>query len=200
MKKTFQISPLIRSKHVELIDHPVILRVNKFDEETVKLFHDNLIEAQNTGQPVCPVIIDSYGGQIYSLLEIISQIENCKIPVATIVEGKAMSAGAILFGFGQKRYMTKNATLMLHDVSSFLHGKVEEIKADAKEIERLNKLIFTKLAKNLNKKPNYFLDILHQKSHAEWYLTAQEAKKHNICTHIGTPELKIEVSVNYYFN
>ena len=50
-----------------------------------------------------------------------------------------MSCGAILFSFGVDgmRYMDPDATVMIHDVSSMGWGKVEEIKADAKEVERL---------------------------------------------------------------
>ena len=97
-------------------------------------------KAQNSGQPVIPVIIDSYGGQVYSLMSMISDIKHSKIPVATIVQGKAMSCGAILFSFGTEgyRYMDPDATLMIHDVSSMEIGKVEEIKASAEETERLN--------------------------------------------------------------
>ena len=59
----------------------------------------------------------------------ISSIKTSKIPVATIVQGKAMSCGAILFSFGEegRRFMDPNATLMIHDVSSGQLGKVEEV-------------------------------------------------------------------------
>ncbi len=48
---------------VELRKQPVVIRVNKFDEESAKKFSDAMSEAQNTGQPIVPVIIDSYGGR-----------------------------------------------------------------------------------------------------------------------------------------
>jgi len=100
---------------------------------------------------------------------------------------------------GEKRYMAENATLMLHDASSFSFGKVEEIKSDTKELERLNTLIFNLLAQNCDQKNDYFLKLIHEKGHADWFLTAKESKKHKICTHIGIPEMKIEVSVKYSF-
>lgn len=201
MRKIITVDPNIRAKRTDLIDPPVIVRVNKtFNEEMAQQFAEDMSHAHETGQPVIPIIVDSYGGSVYTLLEMISVIQSAKLPVATIVEGKAMSAGAILFGFGNERYMSENATLMLHDVASFSAGKVEEIKADAKELERLQNLIFTMLAKQLGKKPNYFLDALHEKGHAEWFLTPKEAKKHGLCTHISVPELKAEIKVNYTFN
>ena len=78
-------------KEPNLIDGlPVVIRINKFDEASAKGFSAAMSSAQNTGQPVVPVIIDSYGGQVYSLMSMISNINHSKIPVATIVEGKAM--------------------------------------------------------------------------------------------------------------
>ena len=110
-------SPLL--KEVELKNEPIIIRVNKFDEPTAKAFSGAVMRAQNTGQQILPVIIDSYGGQVYSLMSMISDIKHSKIPVATIVQGNAMSCGAILFSFGDEghRYMDPDATLMIHDVS-----------------------------------------------------------------------------------
>ena len=98
MKWTSSVSPLI--KEIELRKSPVIIRVNKFDEDAAKKFSDEIALAHNTGQKIIPVVIDSYGGQVYSLMSMISAIKNSEIPVATIVEGKAMSCGAILFSFG----------------------------------------------------------------------------------------------------
>ena len=99
MKVINYFSPLLKDR--ELIeDLPVIIRVRKFDEAAAAMFTKEMRKAQNTGQPVVPVIIDSYGGQVYSLMSMISDIKYSNLPVATIVQGKAMSCGAILFSFG----------------------------------------------------------------------------------------------------
>ena len=92
------VSPLI--KEIELRASPIIIRVNEFDEDSAKEFAQQMSSAQSSGQSIIPVIIDSYGGQVYSLMSMIGNIKSSKIPVATIVEGKAMSCGAILFSFG----------------------------------------------------------------------------------------------------
>jgi ATP-dependent Clp protease protease subunit len=194
------VSPLLKDK--ELVDGlPTIIRVRKFDETGAKDFSAAMRKAQNTGQPIVPVIIDSYGGQVYSLLSMISDIKHSKIPVATIVQGKAMSCGAVLFSFGAEghRYMDPDATLMIHDVSSMEHGKVEEIKASAEETERLNQKIYTMMATNCGHHKDYFLDIVHGKGHADWFLEADEAKKHRLANHIHVPTLKITANVKFQF-
>ena len=191
------VSPLI--KDLELKYEPVIVRVNKFDEESAKEFCSAMSMAQNTGQSVVPVIIDSYGGQVYSLMSMIGAIKASKVPVATVVEGKAMSCGAILFSFGAEgmRYMDPDATLMIHDVSSGTYGKVEEIKADVREAERLNKKVYEMMAKNCGKEPSYFLDLVHSKGHADWYLDVEEAKRHGLVNHARLPVLTATVDVKY---
>ena len=83
MKWTSNISSLI--KEVELRKNPVIIRVNKFDEDAAKKFAQEMAQAHNTGQKVIPVVIDSYGGQVYSLMSMISAIRHSTLPVATIV-------------------------------------------------------------------------------------------------------------------
>lgn len=199
MFKKMIVDPRIRAKHSELIVSPSIVTVQQFTEIAVKEFREDMEKAQNTGQPFIPVIIDSYGGSVYGCLDMVAQIKSSKLPVHTICMGKAMSAGAILFSMGQKRYMAEHATLMLHDAATTTGGKIEEIKADAKECDRLNKLIFRILAQNCGQKDTYFENIIHEKGHADIFMTAKEAKKHKICTHIGVPELLVEVKVKYSF-
>ena len=196
MKFKTSISPLI--KEVELRKTPIIIRVNKFNEESAKKFAQSMAAAHNTGQKIIPVVIDSYGGEVYSLMSMIAAINDSELPVATIVEGKAMSCGAILFSCGEEglRFIDRNATLMIHDVSSMEWGKVEELKASAKEADRLNDKVYTMMARNCGKKDDYFLKIVDKKKHADWFLDSAEAKKHNLANQVRLPTMKIDIDVN----
>tara|TARA_R110000824_G_scaffold13888_6_gene59746 strand:- start:21 stop:629 length:609 start_codon:yes stop_codon:yes gene_type:complete len=180
---------------------PVVIRVKEFTEKSAEEFSRAVARAQNTGQPVLPIIIDSYGGEVYSLMSMISDIQHSRLQVATIVQGKAMSCGAILFSFGVEgmRYMDPDATLMIHDVSTGMWGKVEEIKADAKEAERLNQKVYKMMALNCGHDENYFLDIVHEKGHADWFLDANECKRHKLANKLKVPEMKIGVKVEFEF-
>ena len=75
-----EISPLL--KEFELRRQPVIIRVNKFDEASAKEFATRMAMAHNTGQKVIPIIIDSYGGQVYSLMSMIASIKSSELPIA----------------------------------------------------------------------------------------------------------------------
>ena len=199
MKWTTKISPLI--KEIELRKNPIIVTVNKFDEKAAKEFQQQVSLAHNTGQRIIPIIIDSYGGQVYSLMSMISAIKHSELPVATIIEGKAMSCGAILFSFGTEglRFMDPDATVMIHDVSSMEHGKVEEIKASAEETERLNQIVYKMMAKNCGKREDYFLKLVHSKGHADWFLDAKDCAKHKLANQLRVPKFNISVSVDIDF-
>ena len=180
---------------------PNIIYVNKFTEESAKEFHEGMIKCQNTGQAIIPVVIDSYGGEVYSLLKMIDVIKASTVPVATVCMGKAMSCGAVLLTCGAEghRYMAPTGTVMIHDVASFAMGKVEEIKADAKESDRLNKLIFKIMADNCNKEVTYFSKLVHEHGHADWFLDAEECKKHGMVNHLRIPKIKVTFDAEVTF-
>lgn len=194
-----RVSPLV--KECELRAGPVVIRINKFDEDAAKEFNQQMSMAQSTGQSVIPVIIDSYGGEVYALMSMIDAIKASRVPVATVVEGKAMSCGAVLLtcGAAGMRYASPNSTIMIHEVASGNRGKVEEIKADAKETDRLNEKILKIMADNIGKDESFFLDEIHNKKHADWYLEPEEAKDLGIVNYVKVPEMMLSVDVKYKF-
>ena len=140
--------------------------------------------------------------EVYSLMSMIAAIKSSELPVATIIEGKAMSCGAVLFTFGAEgmRYMDPDSTIMIHDVSSASWGKVEEIKASAAETERLNEKIYTMMARNCGQPDNFFINEVHNRGRADWYLEAKDAKKLKLANHLRTPKLKVDINVDFKFS
>jgi ATP-dependent Clp protease protease subunit len=207
MKYNVVIDPRIKIKNLE--EHcniPIYIRfTGDVSEESAEKFCEELEGAEDmalrSGQSIIPIVINSYGGDVYALFSMVDQINSCKVPVATIVEGKAMSAGAVLFTCGAEghRYIAPNATLMIHEVSSWSGGKNEEIKASSIEVDRLNERLMKLMAKNCGKKDNYFIDLVHEKRHADWFLTPQECLQHNIATVIGCPGFEVTFSMDSKF-
>ncbi len=191
----FNVSPLL--KEYELRRNPVIIRVNEFTEKSAKEFSQKMAMAHNTGQKVIPIIIDSYGGQVYSLMSMIAEIKSASLPIMTIAQGKAMSCGAVLLTFGHEgmRFMDPNATVMIHDVSSGMIGKVEDLKVGAKEADRLNEKIFKMMARNCGQPDDYFLEKLKENSRADMYLEAQQCVDDNLVQHLRIPSMNIKIDV-----
>ena len=197
MRKEYVIDSKIKARKIsDVIDDPIIIRVNKFTEESLEKFDKDVELACSINQPVVPIVIDSYGGEAYAIKGFISTIETIKVPVATIVNSKAMSCGSILAAFGTEgyRFMNPNATLMIHDVAGITFGKIEEIKTDAEQLQKINKEIYERMSLHIGKDKDYIFNLIREKHHADWYLSAKEAKKHNIINHIRTPILQVGIS------
>ena len=202
MKCTLEIDPRIRTKKVDLVEPPVIIRVNHFDDKSAKEFAIDMSDAHNTGQEIIPIVIDSYGGPVHSFLAMAAEIEASTLPVATVCVGKAMSAGAMLLSCGTEgyRFATTDSCIMIHELSAWTGGKQEDIRTDAAEFERLNKLIFRKLAENTgHDDPEFFLNIIYGNRNVDWFMSAKEAKKYNIINKIGLPSIKYEVTLKEIF-
>lgn len=165
------------------------------NSEVVNEFEKTLFNCSKSKQNILPMIIDSPGGCPYSLISLYENIKKSKIKVATIVESKALSCAAILLSCGSKgnRYMAKDAVIMIHDVRTTYNGKTDDAKADAKETERLNDLLYKILENNSNKKDNYFKNIMQKNRYSDLYLTADQCLKYKIIDFIGVPTLSVKI-------
>lgn len=83
--------------------------------------------------------INSDGGDVYAVLSIINLMENNKIDINTIIEGKACSAATILSLFGTNKYITRNSYMLIHNISSDFWGKMHEIEDEMKNLILLTK-------------------------------------------------------------
>ncbi len=178
---------------------PKVVLVNKFTEDSAKSFREDFAEALDTGQDVIPVVIDSYGGYVDSLLSMVDIVKASPKQVITFATGKAMSCGAVLFTCGERRYIAEHSRLMIHDVASGAWGKVGKLKNSVKESDRLNDLIYKIMEDNIGHPRGYLSKIVEKKNREDWFLTAKKAKKHNIATDIGIPEIEVSVSMTTTF-
>lgn len=68
------------------------------------------------------IYINSYGGNLYDMWSLIDIILNSKTPIYTYCTGYAMSAGFKIFLAGHKRFVSKHATLLYHQLSGWTGG------------------------------------------------------------------------------
>lgn len=180
-----------------LLPEIVIITVNTFNEESATKFRDAVAKAQSTGQTILPIVIDSYGGAVYSLLSMIDALTESKIPIATIAIGKAMSCGAILLSCGKNgmRYASPNSTILVHQVSSIAYGKNSDIKIKVEETDRLNEKILRIMSKNIGKKEGFFAKMVKDHNYGDVYITPEDALACNLVNHIGIPTITTEIKV-----
>jgi ATP-dependent Clp protease protease subunit len=177
--------------------HPTVealpyIFVTKFDEAAVSSFYKEFLTLQAKEEvKVIPVVISSYGGQVYSLLSMLDIIGSATKPVATIALGKAMSCGAVLLAAGTKgyRYAAPNADVLIHEVSSGEWGKITETTNSIKQINRLNKRLLSLLEDYSGQNKGYFDKRMKKMINVDWYLSANECKKLNLIDHVSVPAL-----------
>jgi ATP-dependent Clp endopeptidase proteolytic subunit ClpP len=181
------------------IKQPIIIEVNEFTEESATKFAHQMAYAQQSGQTVIPIVIDSYGGDVMALFRMMSIVQSSRVPVATIVEGKAMSCGADLFMMGAEgmRFAGPMATIMIHDIASGAEGKLEEIKAKVEEMDRMQKQFLVAMSRNTKHPDDFFSKMLDASGHKNIFFTAEEAKKLNIVNKLGLPEFKVQIWSQY---
>lgn len=186
-------------KCIVSIKRPIIIEVNEFTEESAKIFAAQMAYGQQSGQTVIPIIIDSFGGSVIALNRMISIIQTSKITVATIVEGKAMSAGAILFTMGAEgfRYAGPAATILVHSVSGGTEGTLSTMKTSVEEAERLEYNMMSLMSKNTGHPAGFFAEMLMKRGHTDWFMDVNEAKRLNIVNKIGIPQFNVQVSTRY---
>lgn len=85
--------------------------------------------------------INSYGGSVFAAFGSIDYIMKSKTPVYTYIDGCAASAGTIMSVCGAKRFMGENAYMLIHQLSSGMWGKYQELQDDMKNSDNLMKRI-----------------------------------------------------------
>lgn len=81
--------------------------------------------------------INSNGGGIYAAFTTIDTILACSVPVYSIIEGSTASAGTLISVVCSKRYIQPNAYMLIHQLSSGLWGKMNEIEDEYKNLSEL---------------------------------------------------------------
>ena len=117
------------------------------------------------------LMINSPGGDIYEMFGIIDYIESLDVKVNTVCRGRAFSAAAIILTCGTgKRMMSKRSTVMFHQCSSFLGGKMSDITAFLDNVKSLEKIIYSMLAEKTNQDADWWKN----KMRSDMFLTADE--------------------------
>lgn len=134
------------------------------------------------------IYINSYGGSVYAMWMLIDVIETSKTPVYTYCNGYCMSAAFQIFLSGHKRYVSKHATLMYHQISCWRYGKYQDLVDDMEHTEHLNDQIETYVTQRTKISADELYQIRQKKK--DTYYTAEEAIKYGIADEIIRSEAK----------
>ena len=98
------------------------------------------------------LIINSDGGDIYEMLGLIDYMETLSVKVNTICRGKAFSAAAIILACGTgTRMISRRSSVMFHQSSSLLDGKMSDLAAYLENVKTMESTIYELLADKTKK-------------------------------------------------
>lgn len=114
--------------------------MNKLTKEIRNVGNKLLLMQTKMGLEVVPPIklhITSYGGSIHAAYKCINCIKNSKVPVHTIVDGFAASAGTLISVVGAKRYINKCSMMLIHELrSSTSWNKMSELEDEISNLKK----------------------------------------------------------------
>lgn len=170
--------------------------VTGFTETDLTSFRNAVQEVVDGGAGFIKVVINSYGGAVYNCIAMMNILESLEIPVVTVCEGYAMSAGAALLTCGDKgyRFAHPDATIMIHQMSTFLYGGMNEIENDVEQSKLLQDRLLNKMAKNIGKKSGYFQGVFKKAAYQDIFMTAEEAKTMGIVNELRLPTIQVVTS------
>ena len=129
-----------------------IFNLNILLREAEKFVHTMSFDLNVKNIPIY-LHINSFGGSLYDAYAAVDTIKNLRFPIYSIIEGCAASAGTIISVVCSKRFIGKNAHMLIHQLSSSMWGKMSEIEDEYKHLNELMKQIkrlygeYTKISK-----------------------------------------------------
>lgn len=126
------------------------------------------------------IYINSPGGLMYYMWPLIDTIEASVTPVHTVNMYMAASAAALIFLSGHRRFMMKNAKLIIHEGQNEISGDAVKVLDAAesynKELKRMKDFIatHTKIPRAL----------ISKKRNNDWELDDKFCMEHGVCEKI----------------
>ena len=74
--------------------------------------------------------INTDGGSLFPAMSAVDTIKKSKLPIFTVVDGRASSAGSVIAMSGHKRFMTRHSYVMIHQLRTGVIGTYSNISEE----------------------------------------------------------------------
>jgi ATP-dependent protease ClpP protease subunit len=173
--RTFSGEASISSYTTDDKDSRIIISIRDafLDPKTLSAATTRLLMADKDAQIL--MLINSVGGNVYALRQILAAMEVCEAKITTHVTGIAASCGAMLWLYGDELTMSPLARVMFHGSSmmGITGNTVQLAETLEKQVEVLNNMLHPAITKNILTEEEYD-NMVNGKS--DIYLTYQELK------------------------
>jgi len=167
----------------QLLKDRIIYLETEVNESMLRLHKQIMLwNAEDAGKPVeerkpIRIVIMSYGGIGDFMWMLVDAIQMSKTPVYTYNIGVAHSSAGLIFMAGQKRFMTPNATMIIHEGSAGFEGDAGKV-LDASESY---KKVLKKMKDYILTKTEIPKATLNRKKANDWELNAEDCMKYKVC-------------------
>ena len=122
------------------IDESSSFRLNMVLKDVIREMQELSIK-YGIDPPPIKLHINSPGGHVFGGLSVVDTIKSSPVEIHSIVEGAAASAATFLSVVCKKRYIKKHAFMLIHQVSSGVWGKMDEIMDEAQNLKRITEVL-----------------------------------------------------------
>ena len=133
-------SKIVREKnHVYFyseVSRKSIFKLNVLLRDAARFVHTTSFDLNIKNIPIY-LHINSLGGSLYNSYAAVDTIKNLRVPVYSIIEGCAASAGTIISVVCDKRFISENAYMLIHQLNSSMWGKMSEIQDEYNHLNEL---------------------------------------------------------------
>ena len=171
--------------------------VDEFNNDTLKSFI-SFSKNINSDDQDAIIYINSPGGDVNVLNSIIGIMESIDITWHTVAIGDVMSAGLLLLATGDKRYATKRAWFMFHDLFDIVWGHPDQIVVSAKRLKLLSRRLIKLFASRTLNNSKWWYDKANSYPDKCFFFYADEAKKLGVIDYIGVPRTELLPTVTIY--
>ena len=95
----------------------------------------------DTDTPPIKIFINSGGGSIVSGVSSMDTILRCKVPVWTYVDGFCASAATFMSVVGNRRFMSRNSYMLVHQLSTSFWGTYANFEDEKQNVDLMMKSI-----------------------------------------------------------
>tara|TARA_B100001250_G_scaffold391584_1_gene392614 strand:- start:452 stop:784 length:333 start_codon:yes stop_codon:yes gene_type:complete len=96
-----------------------------------------------------------------------------KIPIYTHIDGMIASSATFIFLAGKRRFMSENAMVLIHQISTSFWGKFEDLKDEYSNSQKIMDIVKRIYKENTTMSKNQMKNILQR----ELYLNYQACKE-----------------------
>lgn len=161
----------------------------------------DLLEMNSQSKEAINIFINSPGGVVIDALGIIDVMNAIESPINTIILGEASSAASLIAASGDKRFISPNSEVMIHEAAICGYGMIdtrdEKFLKVLKRVEEVNQKVNGLYAKVTGKSLEEINTIMSSKD--DTFMTAKEAIAFGLADTILTEDelSKIKLSESF---